>query len=176
MKISRLFILFALISLVPFANSCKVTYPNEKYMIGSWTPVKVEKYTEPVTPTAEGEIPKEAQRPVAKSDTNVQKGKSGTQSSVQTRTPEEELQRMITTEGRTTLVVYSEKKMVVKNYPGKIVKGTWKMKKKGTQVIAKEITTGKKMTMDILSINDTSAVVVERLPYGDIKITYKKDK
>jgi hypothetical protein len=66
-------------------------------------------------------------------------------------------------------------KTAVKEYPGKTVHGTWKMKSNTRlQVVSKE--TDKKLLMDIVKINDSIAVVKEPLPVGGIKITYRKVK
>jgi hypothetical protein len=175
MKKLKLIILSAFIIAIPFINGCKVTYPNEKYLNGKWVPVKVEKYIEPGKVASEQANKQQSQQPVVKSDTNVQKDKAKNSGTVQSRTPEQNLSRMIEVEQRTVLEIFPENKTVVKDYHGKVVKATWKMKKKGTRIIAKENTTGKKLTLDILEINDTSVVVIEHSPVGKIKIHYRKE-
>lgn len=176
MKITRQLFYFALSALIIVAVSCKTTYPTEKLLQGKWTPVKVESY--------KGEGSQNATKSSKSSSTAVKSSAvkdstsrsaggsdagalSGSEKDVQ-------LHRMMVVEERASLEVFTDKKMVLKNYNTKVAKAKYKLKNKGYQVSAKEITTGKKLTLDILSINDTSAVVVERFPFGDIKITYHK--
>jgi hypothetical protein len=173
MKMFKVITLSAFIAMTVFANSCKVIYPNERKIVGKWNPVKIEKIDPAVTPTTSSSA-----RPgsAAKMDTVAGKKGKNAQGLNPGDSRDNQLTRMATIEERTSLEVYAEKKMVVKQYPKKTFKGTWKLKKKGMQVQVKEIQTGEKHTIDILSINDTSAVILEKFPFGDIKITYKKEK
>ena len=173
MKVFKIITLFALITMIVLANSCKVTYPNEKKIIGKWNPVKVEKISPPVQSTA-SETPHPKSTP--KTDSlSINNGKNAQGIAPESR-GENQLNQMASLEERTSLEVYSEKKMIVKAYPKKTYKGTWKMKKKGMQVQVKNIQTGEKRTIDLVKINDTSAVLLERFPFGDIKITYLKER
>ena len=182
MKITRPFFLTTLVALLIVANSCKVTHPNEKLLIGKWTPVTVEKYSDELSQKAapaSGTTKSTAAEP-SRSKPQTDTASSRNQRAVGDGSPDANAENMynrqIATEQRTSLEIYTEKKTVVKQYPGKTIKGTWKMKKKGTQVTAKDNVTGKKLTLDLQKINDTSAVVIERFPFGDIRITYKKEK
>jgi hypothetical protein len=176
MKFSKHLSFIAISFLLVFAVSCKVTYPTEKYLQGKWTPIKVEKYVEPGTAPAKPAKSKSTAVKTAVVDTTA----GAKVLAADAMTPETDaditLNRMIVVEQRATLEVFTDKKMVIKDYQRKVAKATYKLKKKGYVVNAKEIDSGKKLTLEILSINDTSAVVVERFPFGDIKIEYQKVK
>ena len=182
MKLFKPFFLIALFSLIIISNSCKVTYPNEKYMNGRWTPVKVERFVEPGSvATTPAPAPKSSASTPAKStenpdSTTITLKKRRNNNAIPPELERENLiQRHILAEQKACLEVNQEKKMVVKVYPGKTIKATWKMKNKGTRITTKNIETGKKSTIDILEINDTSAVLLERFLIGNIKVTYHKD-
>jgi hypothetical protein len=168
MNFKRLLSFFILSSLVIFLYSCAATYPNEKLIVGDWKTIKVEKYEPPV------KAPKPSNKPA---DTTHKSHKKSSTATAVAPDPklEHQLERMIQTEMRSSMTVYPNKN-VAKFYPGKTVKATWKMKKKGTRIVAKELNSDKKMTLDILEINDNTATVVERLPFGDIKILYMKQQ
>jgi hypothetical protein len=180
MKLFKPLFLITLLSLIIISNSCKVTYPNEKFMKGKWTPLKVEKYVEPgKAAKGDGSAPETTSNSTAKSiantdSTSVRKAKNNNVIPPETLR-ENSIDRHMLAEQKSYLVINHDKKMVEKFYSGKTLKATWKMKKKGTQIVAKEIQSGKKLTMDILKINDTSAVVVGRMPYGCLKVTYHID-
>jgi hypothetical protein len=171
MKIYKPITLIAFISMIVLANSCFITHPNEKMIIGKWKPVKVEKFNPPVTDSAA--IASLSSSTPKTDSVSLKKGKN-IQGKLTPAQMENQLNRMAVTEERTPLQVYSEKKKFVKQYPGKTVTGTWKMKKKGTQIHAKADESGKKQTLNIEQISDTSFVVLEHFPYGDIRITYHK--
>ena len=182
MKEHKLLSLIALILIMVLAYSCKVTYPNEKLLIGKWRPVKIDKYTEPGTVPATTAKPASISvkpgptKPSIPQDSasiNAESTGVGTATEVE---KENRLSRSIRAEERTSLEIFREKKTVVKTYQGKPFKGTWKMKNKGTQVVAKDNLSGRKFIIDIMHINDTSVVVLERLPWGNLKITYHKEK
>jgi hypothetical protein len=167
MSIKRLFTLLSGFSLILFITSCAVTYPNEKLIVGDWKPVTAEKYVPPPRPSKSQATPGDTVKAAKKA------ARQASDAIAPDPKDENQLKRMIQTELRSPISVYASKD-VVKFYPGKNVKGTWKMKKKGTRIVAKELHGDKKLTMDILEITDNSATVVERLPFGDIKIVYSR--
>jgi hypothetical protein len=176
MKFSKLISFIAISIILVFAVSCKVTYPTEKYLQGKWTPVKVEKYVEPGTASAKSS--KSASSGIKSTKVDTTDGAKGQAAVATTPESNEEtmLNRMIVVEQRATLEVFTDKKMVIKDYQRKIAKASYKLKKKGYLINAKEIDSGKKLSLEILSINDTSAVVVEKFPFGNIRIEYQKVK
>ena len=173
MKINTFFTLILIISLSLFVNSCKVIYPNERKIIGKWTPVKVEKISLQ-EPSAVASTPRP--KPKTPADSTTLKSDQNSLGMDQNSKTDIQLNRFAAAEERTPLEVYQEKHILVKNYPQTSYKGTWKMKKKGMQVQVKNIQTGEKRTVDIVHLNDTSAVLLERFPFGDIKITYHKER
>ena len=163
----RLLTLFFASTVAFLISSCATNYPIQKRLIGTWKPEKVEKYnmSTPRTP-ATGTTGK------IKSDA----GKANpTISPAEPSRAEGQIARLIETQLRSTLILNSDKTAIT-DYRGKTIHATWKLKKKGTQLIATGKETGKKMTFDILRVNDTSAVVVEHFPIGNLKITFKKEK
>jgi hypothetical protein len=65
-------------------------------------------------------------------------------------------------------------KCVVKNYPGTIIKASWKLKSNGTLFVAKNLKTKEKYKLDLLEVSPTRVVVQENLPDATLKITYVK--
>jgi hypothetical protein len=65
-------------------------------------------------------------------------------------------------------------KFVVKNYPGKTIKATWKLNRKGNVMTAKNLETKEKFKLDLLEVTPTRVVVQENLPNATLQITYLK--
>ena len=149
--------------------SCATTSPREKLLVGKWKPVKVENANTPIKkkgiakPTAPDTL--KPQAPDIKTD------------SFTVVVPKEEqmLNRMIQSENRTSFQLNADK-TAIKYYAGKAYNGTWKLKKHGTIFTARNPETGKKVEMEIIRLNDTSAMMTEQFPYGKIRITYHKEK
>lgn len=173
----RLLTVFFTLTLAIIFTSCATIYPNQKLLIGTWKTVKIEKYD---IPGSAGNAGKPAAHKSAENDLKLTATATTNQppdSSLSVKEPskaEQQLARLIQSESRSTLTVNADK-TAVKEYPGKTVHGTWKMKSNTRlQVVSKE--TDKKLLMDIVKINDSIAVVKEPLPVGGIKITYRKVK
>jgi hypothetical protein len=169
MHFKRLLLFFTGMLFILLIASCAVTHPNEQLIVGDWKPVKAEKYIPP---------PKESKTKQSQADTAKMARKSQKPKKARLAGDtefENQLQRMMQTEMRSPISVNANN-TVVKFYPGKIIKGTWKLKKKGTRIVAKEKEANKKMTLDILEISENSISVVERFPFGDIKIDYARKK
>ncbi|MEI6898464.1 MAG: hypothetical protein WCL00_01195 [Bacteroidota bacterium] len=180
MRLFKLFSLIAFLSLLVFVNACKVTYPNEKLLIGKWTPVKVEKYIDAgiVAPSAGTPAKRpnasSASKPAMKGDSTSATGVAGSGKS-QEELMQHQLSKMSTAMERTTLEVFKEKKMAVLYNPRTTIKGNWKLKKKGTQINVKELVSGRKFIIDIVKITDTTAEMINRYPFGDVKVFYHRD-
>jgi len=149
-------------------SSCATIHPNQKYLIGTWKAEKVEKYNVPNL-----QIPAASTQGKTKPDTGDTKASADTAG--QSSRVEGQIARLIQTELRSTLTLNANK-TAIKEYHGKTVHGKWKLTNHGTRLLANSKETGKKMTFDILNINDTSAVVTKSFPFGSLKITYKKVK
>ncbi len=164
----RLLPLFFAITFAFLISSCATFYPNQKYLIGTWKTEKVEKYKVP-----------NLQIPAAGTQAKTKPGTGDTKALADTAGQpsqlEGKLDRMIQTELRSTLTLNANK-TAIKEFNGKTIHGNWKLTNHGTRLLASNKETGKKMTIDILHINDTSAVVTESFPFGSLKITYKKEK
>jgi hypothetical protein len=157
---------------IPFAMlvifliaSCTSTKPIENRMVGTWKAVTVE-------PVGVPNLPAGAQ-------TAAQPARAASDSTLApTHEPsrlESQITRMIDSEMRSTLTINPDK-TAIKEYPGKTIHATWKLKKKGTRIVAKSKDTGKNLTLDLLKINDSTVVVESTMQYGTMKITYKKVK
>jgi hypothetical protein len=83
------------------------------------------------------------------------------------------LDRLVQAEMRATMEIFANK-TAVKNFPGKPLHATWKMKGKGTRIVAKNVENKMKFVIEILEINKEQIVVIEHAPVGDIKITYER--
>ena len=157
------------ISFILFIASCAVTHPNEQLIVGDWKPVKAEKYIPPPKESKTKQVPADSAKMARKAQKQFKEEPAGDSKQ------DNQWERMVVTELRSPITVYPNK-TVSKFYPGKTAKGTWKLKKKGTRIIAKESQTNKKLTMDILQVTETTATVIERFPFGDIKIEYVREK
>ena len=171
-----------LIGFLALISSCATTHPNEALIVGEWKPVKVEKF---FTDKEEEQLknmqsnapnnkrvtkdPNAATSPAASPAAPAVATKGGgTRQDVDAA-----LDRVIRAESRAPLVIYPDK-TVVKLYRDRVVKATWKLRRKGTVLIAKDLVNKGSYRIDILEINDNQLIVVENLPVGGIKIQYQK--
>jgi hypothetical protein len=162
--------LIAFLFAVVFLASCSIVpHPNQKIIIGKWRPVTVEKMVDssalqagaPVQGTTEKQKPGAA-RPAG---TATGEGASGRKDA--------ELDRLVQMEKRATMEIYADK-TAIKNFPGKPLNATWKMKGRGKRIVAKNLENNTTFTIDILEINKERIVVVEHAPVGDVKIVYER--
>jgi hypothetical protein len=158
MKLNRLLIICILSTAAIFISTTAISQNKVKYLVGKWIPAKVERINvvkvQPITNTNNG-------------------GKTG--NSQEPAKTEDQIKRFIQSEERTQLIIKADK-TAEKDYIGKVIHAKWKLTKHGTKLAAKSTDTGKKMTYDILRLNDTLMIVMGHYPFGDLKLTYKKDK
>jgi len=158
-----LFFAFAITLMI---SSC-ATSLNQKKLVGTWKAIKIERYNIPnLAASASGEN---------RNDKSSATTADSTAAPRQLSKAEDQLNRLIKMEQRSTLTLNADK-TAIKEIPGKTIHATWKLKKQGTRLLVDSKEAGKKMTIEILHINDTSAVVVETLPIGGLKVTYRKEK
>jgi hypothetical protein len=169
MNMKRLLTVFFIVTIAFLVSSCAVFYPNQKKLIGTWKAVKVEKL-EVNVPTATA--PAAGTEAKTRTGTGEAKSSAGLPDSAKV---EKQISRMIDNEMKSTLTINADK-TAIKEYPGKTVHATWKLKKRGTRLLVNTKETGKKLTLDILHINDTSVIVKATVPYGSMKVTYRKEK
>ena len=149
-------------------TSCAVTsHPNEKLIVGTWRPVKVEKVVDSTALPAAASKPTEATQIKAKS---AKPSGGGNNERVKTS-----LERLMQVEMRTNLQIF-ENKTAIKNYAGKPMKATWKMKGHGTRIIAKATENKTRFVIEILEINKERLVVIEHAPAGDLQVTYEREQ
>ena len=168
MKNKHLAIPASLFILALFLFSCAGSHPNSKILVGSWRPVSAEKYIDPSKA--------ESQQPAVPDSAALakQRNKNPNEMSDQQKAAQE-WQRMVNTEERSPLVIHQDK-TAEKAYHNQTVKGSFKLKHHGTRIIFTEEKTGQILKADILEINDTTIVLIERLPVGDIKVKYVKQR
>ncbi|HSN49715.1 MAG TPA: hypothetical protein VLR52_00690, partial [Bacteroidales bacterium] len=95
----------------------------------------------------------------------------------ETRTPEEiaqhqanRIQQLLRLEEKSRMKINADKTLE-KIYPGKILKGKWKIKKDGKRMIVKSKDKGR-ILLDIQYLTDSTAIIVEHFPVGDIQVKY----
>jgi hypothetical protein len=163
----RILPLFFVLVIGLLISSCAVQ-PVQKRLIGTWKAVKIEPFTLTGTPITISENIRNGPRD--RHDSTDLQPKPNNPSKV-----EQQVERMVQSELRSTMTV-NENKTAIKEYPGKTVHATWKLKNKGTTLVVKTKETDKTMTLYIQHITDTSAVFTTTSPVGKFKITYKKEK
>ncbi len=146
--------------------SCAGIHPNEKIIAGKWKPVKVEKIVDSL-----------AIRPAAGMTGGREKDPRGgrVESGGGGERRMANLDRLVQTEMRTTMEIYPDH-TAIKNFPGKPMKATWKMSGKGSRIVARNLETKQKFTIDILALNKEMIEVIEHTPAGDIRITYERQQ
>ena len=168
MNKNRIITFCAFAIVIFFWTSCAVTsHPNEKLLVGTWRPIKVEKIVDSSALQATGSKPSDSNQ------TKTKAGKpSGNGNSDRTAAS---LDRLVQVEMHTTLQIF-ENKTAIKSYAGKSLNATWKMKGHGTRIVAKNVESKMKIVIEILEISKERIVVIEHAPAGDVKITYERQQ
>ena len=152
-----------------FIFACAATSPRQKLLVGKWKPVKAENASIPENKKAIAKL-------VVPDTLNPKQNETKPDSLAAPPSKDEmKLTHMIQTEMRTSLQLNADK-TALRFYHGKSMNATWKLKKQGTILTAKNSESGNKVDLEIVRLNDTSATVIERFPYGSIRITYHKEK
>lgn len=158
--------LFTVTALFLFVTACSVKpHPNEKTIIGTWTPVLVEKMVDSAELQAAAQLTGGASRKTGKDGAAAPEGAAGRKDAA--------LDKLVQAEQRATLEIL-ENHTAIKKFPGKPINATWKMKGNGTKIVAKNIENKMKFTIEILEINKERIVVIEHAPVGDVKIVYER--
>jgi hypothetical protein len=157
--------------------SCSITsHPNEKIIIGKWQPMRVEKIVDSSALMAAGA---NAGDSTVKNDANPAKSASGKKGggsgSGNVARKGATLDRLAQSEMRATLEINADK-TAVKNFPGNPLRATWKMKGKGTRIVAKNKSTKQKFVIDIVDLSADEVIILEHAPVGDLRITYTRIK
>ncbi len=173
MKINHLSAFSMLLMLSLIISACATNHEVEKRLIGKWNPVTVENLT-----------PQSAQSPKTQT-IKVDTSTSGDTPKVIELTlpanPDKKgakIERAMANEMNSPVIISmtNDQKTVEKNFPGKTVKGSWKLKKNGKCILVKVEKTGKTFTLDIISLTDSTAVVLEKLSFAEFKVKYAKQK
>ena len=149
-------------------TSCAVApHPNEKIIVGTWKPVKVEQIVDSSALKASISHSSDSTRK------NPKPGRSAVAGGGNKK--EATLDRLAQNEMRATLEIFADK-TAIKNYPGKPLHATWKMKGRGKRLVGKNVDNKMKFVIDILEIRNEEVTVMEHAPVGDLKIVYKRLK
>jgi len=140
----------------------------QKRLIGTWKAIKIEKYNIPETPD---QLAGKSQ----KGNGNATDSASVARAREQFSKLEARLNRLIQSELHSTLTIKADK-TAIEERAGKTIQGTWKLKNKGQSLLVTSKKPARKITIDIVRVNDTSAVVIENLPIGGLKVTYQRVK
>ncbi len=147
-------------------SSCAITaHPNEKIIVGTWKPIKVEKIADSSALKAAASLAGNQGQKQSKEGKPAGDGGASRK--------EVTLDRLVQSETRATLEIFANH-TAIKNFPGKPIHATWKLKGKGTRIVAKNVENKMKFTIEILEISKVQIVVIEHAPVGDVKITYER--
>jgi hypothetical protein len=171
----RLLILFFAVTVAFLISSCATNLTNQKFLIGTWRPVNVEKFNLPKRPSpttgTQGKINSGTGKTISTTN-NVKQPESGKKESSMA-----ELRSSLAFySDKTSSLTFTAKKTAVKEFQGKAIPAKWKLRNQGTRLLIISKDPGTKTTYDIISINDTTAVMAESFSIYHIKITYKKVK
>ncbi len=169
MNMKQLLTLFFALSVAFLVSSCATTNPNQQKLIGSWKAVKVEKFNTPDTLYG-------TSASIKTSDSTTGGYTESQRAALQSGKVVEQEKRVIIRSELNTVLTLNADKTATKEFQGKTIPATWKLKKNGTRLLVASKETDKNMILEIQRISDTSAIMVQSLPIGDFKITYKKGK
>ncbi len=180
MKNNRLLIFSLFLFGVVFVSSCATTHPNAKLLVGTWKPESVEKYIDPNAIPEPQPAANTANAPVIQpgkvkpGDSSKISGAKGRAEAGQAgQRKEAALDRLIRSEQRAEFQIF-ENGTAVKTFYPKPLKTKWKMKKKGTRVVAKELDGDRKFVVDLVDISERRCTIIEHTQAGDLKIVYIK--
>lgn len=167
MKMNKYLFFIALTAGVLSLYSCAVKpHPNERIIVGKWRPVQVEKIVD------SSEIQAAA---MLKGENDQRKSKTGVPGDAGAGSRKQEaFDRLAQAEARATMEIFPDG-TALKSLPGHPVKASWKMKGKGTRIVARNLENKMKFVIEILEINKERIVVIEHAPVGDLKITYERE-
>ena len=169
MRIKKLFTLFSFIITLFFVTSVSAMNQREKMLVGSWKPVKIapyvqNKHNDPVVKT----------RKVADTTAGVKKDTGKETIAVKdAKKKADQLQHYMDTQMRTTFTLNADKTCRIQN-PSKEIEGKWKLKKKGSSLVIKVPGMTQNGTLELVTLNDTVAMAIQRTNLGDMIIRYRK--
>jgi hypothetical protein len=172
MKKSKIITLFSIAITLLILTSCVFKpHPNQKIIVGTWIPLKVERVS---AAAVTKDAPATQAAPGTPVNTEAKQSKTGAPAGDGGASRKEAaLDRLIQSEMKSTLEINANK-TAVKKFPGKPINATWKLKGKGTRIVAKNIENNMKFVIEIVEMTNDVIVVIEHAPVGDVKITYKR--
>jgi hypothetical protein len=166
MNRNRIITFFVFTLVIIALTSCGITsHPNEKLIVGKWRPVKVEKIVDSSALQAGASMKGTPGKKQTRPGSPAGEGGAARKEAI--------FDRFIQSEMQATMEIFANK-TAIKNYPGKPLNVTWKMKGKGTRIIAKNVGNKTTIVIDILAIDKERIVVMEHTRGGDVKISYER--
>jgi len=168
---NKLFTLISVIIFVYIMTSCAATQPREKQLVGTWRSNKVSPYV-----SKDQQILSTNTKKITDT-TNV--AKHGTENKSTTsfsdKRQAEQFQHFIDVQMRTTMKFNADKTGEIQ-FPGKTINAKWKLKKKGTILVVRDLDSGQKRSLELVFLHDTSAMAIQRTNFGDIIVRYSKQQ
>jgi hypothetical protein len=171
-------ITLVLIALSTLFTSCATFHSNQKLIVGKWKPVKVEKMLLDDKKQA-GTTPSAGTTTPVSNDTAMRakmdaKGGGTGSGDAMAKSPDK-ISMLYLSEQKVTLE-FAANKTAVKDYRGKTIKATWKMKLTGKKIVLTDMKTNEKLVLEIVELTETQAVIIEKLPFASVKVTYAREK
>ena len=161
----RLLTLFLVIIVVFLISSCTTYTPIQKRLIGTWKVMKLKQFSTPGTMASIGEKDKKSH-----SDTTTN------QITHRKLSKEEQEQIAMSLSEINYNLIFNADKTAIKEYQGKTIHATWKLKDNGRNLLIISKGTGKQALFHIQQINDTSAIFSVTSLLGTTRILYEKEK
>jgi hypothetical protein len=165
MRINRFFTLI-LVLVSTLIVSCATVNPKEKLVVGNWIPRKAAPYEGNI----KGALSIEG---IKADDTTKATTSKQPDNAFASEKKNGELQRSINNLMNMTMKFNRDKTCVI-TVKGKTIDGKWKLKNKGKNLFVKDPKSGQKKTFEIIKLNDSVAVVIQRSHSGDIIAKYRK--
>jgi hypothetical protein len=171
MRMNKLFTLITIVISATIITSCATTQPREKLLVGTWIPLKVDSYVSPYQKVSA--IPEKKVKVTDTTTTEQQNTELTSAAASAEEKKAKQLEHFFGTQIRTKIKVNADKTCEIQA-PGKSTNATWKLKKKGTILAIKETVSGKKRILELVQLNDTSAMIIQRTKTGDFIARYRK--
>ncbi|MGA3012574.1 MAG: hypothetical protein ABSD71_00925 [Bacteroidales bacterium] len=163
----RLLTLFLSIIVVFLISSCTTYKPIQKHLIGTWKVMKIKQSSTPGT-MAFGEKDKDNKNNHVDTITNPNNVR---------KLSKEELEQIAMSLSEINYnLTFNADKTAVKEYQGKTIHATWKLKDNGRSLLINSKGTGKQVLFHIQQINDTIAIFSVTSLLGTSRILYEKKK
>ena len=170
MRINRLITLISVTISIYIITSCSATQPRENMLIGTWKPEKVSPYTSPGKQKSSAIAGKKA---ADTTNAKLQNEETMASTTVADEKQADKLDHTMGLQMRATMKFNADKTCNIQ-FPGKLINASWKLKKKGTSLIVKDLGSDRKWTLKFVFLNDTTSMAIQQTDAGDIIVRYRK--